>query len=72
LSTGFCTGVGAFLNPNHEKNESVPLHNESVFFTTTFSEAFVLSSPLVGFATFLIIIGVFFPSSHCGFQKIDM
>jgi hypothetical protein len=71
LSTGFGVGVGAFLNHNHQKNESVPLQRESVFLTTAFSITFP-SSPSTGFGTFLIMIGVFFPSSPCGFQKIDM
>jgi hypothetical protein len=71
LSTGFAIGVGAFLNPNPQKNESVPLHRESVFLTTAFSITFP-SSPSTGFCTFLIMIGAFFTSSPCGFQKIDM
>ena len=71
LSTGFTVGVGAFLNHSHQKNESVPLPRESAFFTVDFSTTFP-SSPSIGFGTFLIMIGAFFPSSPCGFQKIDM
>jgi len=70
LSTGFAIGVGAFLNPNPQKKESVPLQRDPVFLTTVFST--FVSSPSTGFGTFLIMIGAFFPSSPCGFQKIDM
>jgi hypothetical protein len=66
FSTGFGVGVGAFLNPSPQKNESVPLQRESAFLIT------LPSSPSTGFGTFLIMIGAFFPSSPCGFQKIDM
>jgi hypothetical protein len=71
LSIGFIIGVGAFLNPNPQKNESVPLQRELVFFITAFSQV-LISSPSTGFGIFLIMIGVFFPSSPCGFQKIDI
>jgi hypothetical protein len=70
VSCIFGSGTGVFLNPNPEKNESVPLQRELLFamtLPTTFT-----SSHSVGLGTFFIIIGDFFSQSHCGFQKIDM